>query len=154
LNYDEIVSDFVQRTRQNLRAAQRLHSSGQGQFYEVTHLINSLLGLVVVPHERMLNKLPATTLADFQTEGLELTILPARRSGPADLKELVHGMRNAVAHFKLEAAGDGGPEIESLTLWNTTPDGTLLWGVRFTPSELRGFVEHLAETLRTAIGQP
>jgi hypothetical protein len=58
LNYEDIARDFVERTRMNLQAARQLPASGDIRFYEVTHLVNSLLGLIVVPDQRMQDRLP------------------------------------------------------------------------------------------------
>ncbi len=62
VNYEDIAQDFIERTLLNFQAAQRLRG-GNDPFYEVTHLINSLLGLIVVPHEQMQDRLPTSTAA-------------------------------------------------------------------------------------------
>jgi hypothetical protein len=52
MNYEDEFLSFVRRTRKNLELTEewRLEHFGAG-FSEVTHLINSLLGLIVLPKE-------------------------------------------------------------------------------------------------------
>ncbi len=156
MKYEDIAADFVERTRRNLQAARRLPSYGDDPFYDFTHLINSLLGLIVVPDQRMQDRLPPSTFDELQADGWGLDVLSETEPGPSDLRALIHGMRNAVAHFRLEPlANEVTREIESVTLWNTNYAGTVRrWGVRFNLSELNSFVERLAAVLQTAIRQP
>jgi hypothetical protein len=148
VNYEDMARDFVERTLRNLQAARGLAHSGEVPF-EVTFLINSLLGLIVVPHEQMQDRLPTRTFRELQADGWELTVVSGTEPGPSDLRALIRGMRHAVAHFRLEVAAHAATkEIESVTLWKTNRSGTVqFWGVRFTLSELHAFVERLAMQL-------
>jgi len=66
VNYEDLATDFVERTIRNLDAVQTLPRGGPDSLYEVTHLINSLLGLIVVPDELMQDRLPVTTSTSFR----------------------------------------------------------------------------------------
>ncbi len=156
VNYEDIACDIVERTLANLQAVDRLPPDGQSSFYDVTHLINSLLGLIVVPNETMRDQLPTRALDQLQAEGWELEVRHGTTLGPSDLRAMIRGMRNAVAHFRLEfAADDQTREITSVTLWSTDRAGRVcLWGVRFTPSQLHSFVKRLAMVLLEARRPP
>jgi hypothetical protein len=151
MNYEDIARDFVARTLSNLNAVDGLPPNDQTPFYEVTHLVNSLLGLIVVPNEQMQDSLPATTLDELQASGWDLNVVWGSQQGPADLRKLISGLRNAVAHFRLQFHPDsnGVPqEIKSVTLWSMNAGGTdRYWGVRFTVPGLHSFVERLAKLL-------
>lgn len=148
MNYDDRVLDFVERTRANLNITDRLSASGDDPFYEVTHLINSLLGLIVVPREEMINQLPKATLQRLEIDGWEFEIQPGTCLGPACLTDLVRGMRNAVAHFKIDvASGDTDGEITSITLRSEDRFNVCFWSVSFTPTQLRMFVDRLADAI-------
>ena len=57
MNYESVIRDFAERTRKNLRAIEDLQAKG-GEAYEVTQLVNSMLGLLVFPRERFSIKFP------------------------------------------------------------------------------------------------
>lgn len=46
--YEDIVRDFAERTRKNLKAIERLLADNQ-DVYETTQLVDSMLGLLVFP---------------------------------------------------------------------------------------------------------
>lgn len=81
---------------------------GYGGDYDATLLINCLLGLLVLPREALLNKIPTAPLDSFDQWGLKPGSI--RNSGKCDydhkhelnLQQLVRRMRNAVAHFQVE----------------------------------------------------
>ena len=89
--------------------------------WEGTLLINSLLGLLVMPRERFLNELPLDdyrNATDWGLSGEAITPGPRRKrrcrqSGveedvpypPESIRGIVHSMRNAAAHFHVRSYG-------------------------------------------------
>lgn len=57
MEYSDVVKDFAERTLVNLRQIESLSESGY-EAYEVTQLINSLLGLLIFPKERFHESIP------------------------------------------------------------------------------------------------
>ena len=51
-NMEYFISDFAARTKTNLALINKIVDSSYHEAYEVTQLINSLLGLVVLPNEK------------------------------------------------------------------------------------------------------
>jgi hypothetical protein len=49
--YRDLIVDFAQRTLRNLDHVQAQARTGDEGVYPVTQLWNSLLGLIVLPHE-------------------------------------------------------------------------------------------------------
>ena len=68
MNYESVIRDFAERTRKNLRAIEDLQAKG-GEAYEVTQLVNSMLGLLVFPRERFIDQIPQTSLSDLEADG-------------------------------------------------------------------------------------
>ena len=66
--YEELVSDFATRTRENLSVIRALQHQGQ-KVYEVTALMNSMLGLLVFPQQSYVQAIPETPLSELQAEG-------------------------------------------------------------------------------------
>jgi len=64
MEYEKLVQDFAYRTRKNLDALlylKRTKPDNNIEVYEVTQLINSMLGLLVFPKERYFDKIPKNT---------------------------------------------------------------------------------------------
>lgn len=92
------VKDFVLRTKENIRCGNHP--------YEVTQLVNSLVGLLILPKERYYtniqdNMIDAELLADIKTK---ITINNPRKH--CSLKYIVRRMRNAIAHFNIVCKAD------------------------------------------------
>ena len=52
-DYEHFVNDFIKRTQVNLSTIDEIAESGnESEVYEITQLINSLFGLLIVPFER------------------------------------------------------------------------------------------------------
>jgi len=95
---DEFQLDFMRRT---LKVVQDY----QGP-YDATLLLNSLLGLLIVPKESSLDRIPQDPLAQLAAWGVSPRSIKAfgrcqcGTAHPETLRQLVKGLRNAVAHFR------------------------------------------------------
>jgi HEPN pEK499 p136 len=144
--YEDVVADFAMRTRHNLRALESLRATGQDVF-EVTQLINSMLGLLIFPREDFVTSIPKIPIDALKKEGWPV---PKMRPGfaPApDLAELVRYLRNAISHFNVEFIGDGQNEIRIVRVWNKDRTGTKTWEADLGLDELRGIAERFADLL-------
>lgn len=97
---DEFERDFMQRTLEIVRQY-------RGAF-DATLLINSLLGLLIIPSERTLNKIPEDPIGDLEKWGISPTSILSfgktreQDERPETLRLLVRRLRNAVAHFRIK----------------------------------------------------
>lgn len=141
---DHVVQDFARRTQQNLAAIRELRPAGQ-PVYEVTQLINSLLGLLVFPKEEFFQVIPNTPVALLRRDGWPIPEVAPGYQQVRNLRELIRYLRNAVAHFNIEflpkpLSNMGTPEIEGLRVWNTW-EGRKTWEATLTLDELEGITE-------------
>jgi hypothetical protein len=97
--------DFVMRTRE-------LVDNYNNPDREFTHLLNCLMGLVIVPKETMLAALPASPISAIQW-GLEGPPVvqwgqcsSCKGATTQDLKTLVTKIRHATAHFQIKCIAD------------------------------------------------
>lgn len=112
-NYSDFETDFVQRTLALIDQYNEMIEVLGKPFreqYNYTLTLNCLLGLIVLPKERALSFL----LADRLTRQLkaEMGLHESQLPGPEmNLRELIHKMRNSVAHFcvQVESASDAPP---------------------------------------------
>ena len=98
-NYSDFETDFIERT---LALIDQYNNMIEGkpfpEQYNYTLTLNCLLGLIVMPRERAVSYLPSDRLTpELKAEiGLNESQLPGEEM---NLRELIHKMRNSVAHF-------------------------------------------------------
>ena len=58
MQYQDLVRDFARRTRTNLEFIRHARNHGES-VYEVTQLVNSMLGLLVFPQQQYVDRIPS-----------------------------------------------------------------------------------------------
>ncbi len=121
MNYEELVSDFAQRTKANLDLVEKHAASGAPHIaFEVTQLVNSMLGLLVFPQQRWFDRIPRTPLTQLIANGWpSITVYGSVPDD--DLRGLSRYLRNAISHCNVEFLSDGFGDIGGLRIWNTPP---------------------------------
>jgi hypothetical protein len=161
VNPDDPVGALVERTLANLRILDELSSKpAPGKPFEVTQLVNSLLSLLVVPrelgtvefvgrvghdphvYENGIRKWHATSVS------FNLKELGARP--PQNLKKLLGGLRNSVAHAAFKFQEDDDSEIVAIEFIHRSRTGADQWSATFDVEELRRFLGILAVELKSA----
>ena len=89
------IKDFVIRTKDNI-----VHGDHR---YEVTQLINSLVGLLVLPKERYYKNIN-DNMIDSQTFCAIRECIQSNKK--LKLVDIVRHMRNAIAHFHIECKAE------------------------------------------------
>jgi HEPN pEK499 p136 len=157
MKYTDLIRDFAERTQHNLKLTSDWRAGAlDAGFNEVTQLINSLLGLVVLPRALILDyidPIPVTaTGIDTDAWHAPFEIAGNGSPSPDNLPELIKGLRNAVAHAALEPTTDGhditGVEFTFYTgrRWKSPP----VWRVTFRLFELETFLEGLSPAIKAA----
>jgi hypothetical protein len=160
--YKDLVRDFAHRTKKNLEAIETLKRRDV-EVFDVTQLVNSMLGLLVFPKEKYVDKIPDIPLQELREAGWPIPEVTGKFPQATDLNQLVHYLRNAVAHFNIEFPGDGDADIEVLRVWNIDivrddrkrplrgQDGKILrqktWEAKLTVKQLRTFATRFIDIL-------
>ncbi len=122
---DNLVLDFIRRTRKNLKLVESLVKDNNPtdiEAYEVTQFINSLLGLLIIPQQALYDNLPETPLSELTENGWP-EIKPIEGCLPKDnLYQLLRYLRNSVAHFNVEFLSEDKQTITGIRLWNYPDD--------------------------------
>lgn len=136
--YEDVIADFARRTEANLQTIRRLaREGGVTPAFEVTQLVNSMLGLLVFPQQRYIERIPGTPIADLASNGWPIPQVVGDYPQVSDLRQLVRMLRNAIAHCNLEFVPGIGNEIEALTVWSTDPrTRKVTWKARLTVVDL------------------
>lgn len=99
-----IVLDFAKRTLANLMFIEA-HKQ-QPNVYEVTQMINSLLGLLVFPKEEFWNNIKREPLANIPYTTRINIRQDTYTDRCTDLRTLVRHIRNSISHFGIEFVAD------------------------------------------------
>ena len=147
MQYQDVVKEFAERTRANLRAIECLKVGGF-EVYETTQLVNSMLGLLVFPREEFVDQVPDTPLAHLVAAGW-----PRPKTSPnfpevTDLRQLIRYLRNAIAHFNVEFLSDVQQQVVGLRVWNTPPNRDVKnWEAELRVTELRQIAENFTDLI-------
>lgn len=147
--YEDVIADFAQRTAANLQAIRASRSQeGHEPVYEVTQLVNSMLGLLVFPQQRYVDRIPQTPLEELVRNGWPVPAVVGDYPQVSDLRELIRMLRNAVAHCNLEFKPGPAGEIQRLIVWNTHPrTHKVTWKAMLTVADLDGITERFTGLL-------
>lgn len=144
-NYKDKIRDFAKRTQKNMEIIEELHNEGR-KVYEVTHFINSLLGLLVFPQQSTI--IPTTSLETLKKEGWPIPS-PIRPYPPArTLDYLLRKMRNSISHQHIEYKSDKNGEIVSLILWDEL-NGRTNWKVTMSVDDFKQFTYRFVQLFQT-----
>lgn len=70
MEYKDIVRDFAMRTAKNLELIEKMRKEDPcAEVFEVTQLVNSMLGLLVFPQQKYFNKIEKIPLAALKAQG-------------------------------------------------------------------------------------
>lgn len=134
--------DFVERTIEILK------SNHGKQMYDVTFLLNCLLGMVTVPDEKLKGNGDIEVISFKENCANKLKELSKRLvfRGKKSTYALT-GIRNAVAHANITTQADSNNEIEFLTFESKDNGGTGNWNMRtkISVDNLRTFAEYVAQ---------
>lgn len=145
-NYHNLEFDFIERTMRLI--SQYYEILDQYPFKEqfnYTLTINCLLGLIVMPKEKVMSYIPDTRLtADFRNQiGMEYSEIG---NGIRTLRELIRGLRRSVAHFDINVISEDDRNfIDWIEFKDTQNGGKTI--ANFRSSELLPFLRHYSGCL-------
>ena len=107
----DYVQEYIVRTKTNYSFINRVVGSKKDRRhgpFEVTELINSMVGLLIIPKERYLNQV-TDNLIDQGLLGKMIQCIQKDDYSDSTLKGIVKHMRNAVAHDRIEFHAEKQP---------------------------------------------
>lgn len=148
MEYHDVVKDFAKRTVVNLTYIKETKSK-QSEFevYEVTQLINSMLGLLIFPQQKYFNCIEEIPVSELKERGWPTPQTAKGFPEAKNLRELVRYMRNAISHFNVKFIANQG-ELSGLRLWNECRScRRKTWEAQFELDELRDFTFKFVDLL-------
>lgn len=149
MNYKNLVKDFALRTRKNLVALRELQKAQpEAEIYEVTQLINSMLGLLVFPQQKYVRSIPKTPLDELVRQGWPVPQVDGNYPQAENLNDLVRLLRNSISHCNMEFQSDSCGEITGLVVWNTEPrNGQTTWRATMTIEDIEKISDKFIDLL-------
>lgn len=105
---DEFIKDFVMRTKSNLFFLEKSQ-------YEVTQLINSMIGFLIIPEQKQYNHIVDGMIDDVLFQKISNCIDKNTYSTAVNLQQICRHLRNAVAHSNISFQAEK-PNISSQPL--------------------------------------
>jgi len=143
-NYDESYLSFARRTKRNLDFIQQASGDPKLQVFEVTQLVNSLLGLLLFPRSHTWGYLRSYKLDQLDPQdwpNLTNQSTVHDKLLVDNLEQVLQEMRNAVAHNDLSFIPDRNNDIERIVFRNENSKGFDYpyreWSLELTLPELR-----------------
>lgn len=103
-NDEYFAKDFANRTRSNYQRHKQFTE------YEVTFLINSAVGMLIVPKEKYQEKISDDQLEPELLKKLKSCVTENSYSQKISLKFMTRHMRNAIAHGHIEFEAEKQPQ--------------------------------------------
>ena len=164
-NYEYFIKDFIYRTRKNHMKIWQRYEEDESQRYEVTQLINSLFGLLIVPNEKYKYKRNGQGVTESylqKTEEYEeiLEIINELKSKKRhfssykddyEVSDFIRHMRNSLAHSGNQGIHflpcQEGQEITSVIFYdNKTEHGVISeFCVELTIQEIRDLSQSISD---------
>ena len=155
MNYEFVIKDFAARTRKNLEFIEQQAGKPDMEVYEVTQLVNSMLGLLVFPKESYCGLIPETPLAELVPKGWPpVQATPWIQASPdyrpcLNLRQLVTTLRNGIAHYNIEFIADEQTyQITGLRIWNHYK-GKKTWEAELSLTDLKAITYRFLDLLET-----
>jgi hypothetical protein len=130
-NYINIETDFIHRTIRLIDQYNELIADLDfNDQLNYTLTINCLLGLIVMPKERVISFIPNDVITDAYKKdlGFEHSIIG---EGITSFRELIHQLRNSVAHFKIEIESENDKFLVDYLVFSRT-NGELVARIKAT----------------------
>ena len=99
MQYEKFKRDFIIRTKENLLKITEQNG------YEVTQLINSSIGLLIVPEQKFYNEIDNSFVNEATLNEINLCIDSKNKMS---LKEIVRHLRNSISHSRIKFENDNG----------------------------------------------
>ena len=138
MEYKNLIRDFAERTLKNLEFVEAaVNENADSEIFEVTQLVNSMLGLLVFPRERFFKQIPESPLQELRANGWPIPKMKGSPPRAQNLRDLVSCRRHGIAHCNVEFISDGR-NLTGLRIWNYPPGSrTKDWEAELGLSELR-----------------
>lgn len=136
--YEKFPRSFIERTKEDIEAY-------KGQ-YNVTNLINSCLGLIIIPKELSCKKLPKYKFGDDLTYGITKKSIELCSDNKYSLNNIIRHIRNGLSHGLIDFKSSSGDTINFIIITDRkSGNAPINFKIRFTTEEFKTFALRVAD---------
>ena len=143
-NYIQQEYDFIYRTKMIIEQYENLEIPKNEKF-EVTLLLNCLVGLLILPQQVWYDGLPDTTLKEENWGIKEEDILFIKNGEAKNIKNISRHLRNSVSHYRFKAFDNESKEISHIKFEDFTDKVVKTFEADITVTNIRKFTTKLTE---------
>ena len=138
MDYKNLVKDFAERTEHNLNVIEEINAIEKQAAYEVTQLINSLLGLLILPQQKFFDSIPKDSIEKARKDGWNIPEpLDDKLQQVDDLSVFLRYLRNGVSHFNIKFLSSD-EQISGIEIWNILPHSkSINWKIKLDIHEIK-----------------
>jgi len=146
MEYKSLVKDFSDRTEQNLMLIEYISNKDSSRAFEVTQLINSLLGLIILPQQKFFDKIPNDSIEKAKTNGWLIPTPSSKYKQVKDLSTYLRYIRNGVSHFNIKFVSES-ETIVGIQIWNKPPRSDINWKINLNIEEIKSITRKFKELI-------
>ncbi len=151
-NYHNLEPEFIERTLQLIdQYYDVLNNYPFEEQFNYTLTINCLLGLIVMPKERVISYVPTDRLTQEYLSGIGAPSLEVNEN-ITTLRDLIKFLRHAVAHFDINVISENEHDLVDWLVFSDAENGGVLVA-KFHAKELLPFLRHYAGCLLKNIAE-
>ena len=145
--YEDLEYEFVERSLKLIKQYDGIWPKFPfKEQYNYTLLINCLLGLIVMPKERIVHYIPKEKLTPETKKkiGIEDSWI---NDDIKDLKDLIISLRHSIAHFDIVVLSDEESKLIDRIIFRKKKNNTINEIVKFRADELLPFITYYSNWL-------
>lgn len=137
--YSQFPKDFITRTKKDINS--------YSKDYDVTNLINSCLGLIIIPKELKIQKLPSYTFEETNKKyGITKTSIELCKDENYSLNNIVRHIRNGLSHGLIDFESSNGSTIDFIIISDRKcEEAPKNFTIRFSTEEFKTFAVKVAD---------
>lgn len=144
-HYKNQEFDFVNRTKTIIEQYDKLELA-KAEKFEVTLLLNCLVGLLILPQQNWFNNLP-TDLVSQEEWGIRESDVSFMKNGETKtVKNIARHLRNSISHYRFKAFENSSNDISSIKFEDYDPSNNKTFEAIISISSIRQFTTKLTNT--------
>lgn len=148
-HYTNQEFDFISRTKKIIEQYNDIKLP-ENEKFEITLLINCLVGLLILPQQNWFDMLPSGYVISQKEWGINKKHIHVIKNGEMmDVKNIARHLRNSIAHYRFKAFENKSTEISSVSFKDYDQQGNITFDATIPIPSIRQFTKKLTDTLLT-----
>jgi hypothetical protein len=144
--------DFVERTKKIIEQYDSLTIPEKDKF-EVTLLLNCLVGLLILPQQNWYDNLPSEIISQKEWGITPEHISFIKRGETKNIKDISRHLRNSVAHYRFKAFDNSSNKISRIKFEDFEQSGDKTFEALIPLANLRQFTNRLSDNFMTEMNK-